>query len=107
MACGTDLDTIRRRLDTLETLPRAVFLLHRIDALEYGEIAWRLGIDSVVIQGGRVLDSVEATSMTANKRAQILKEQSVRNNGGTFIRDRATGQLIDISNVPTRIVRKS
>lgn len=44
MACGSDLDTIRRRLDTLETLPRAVFLLHRIDALDYGEIAWRLGI---------------------------------------------------------------
>lgn len=44
MACGTDLDTIRRRLDTLPLLPRAVFLLHRIDGLDYGAIAWRLGI---------------------------------------------------------------
>lgn len=39
-----ELERIRRRLDTLEMLPRAVFLLHRIDALDYGEIAWRLGI---------------------------------------------------------------
>jgi DNA-directed RNA polymerase specialized sigma24 family protein len=38
------LDVIRRRLDTLETLPRAVFLLCRIDDLDYGAIAWRLGI---------------------------------------------------------------
>jgi hypothetical protein len=63
-------------------------------------------IDSVVIQNGRVLDSVEVTSLTANKRAQILKEQSIRNNGGTFIRDRATGQLIDIGQVPTQIIRR-
>ncbi len=38
-----DLDELRRRLDTLETLPRAVFLLHRIDDLDYGEIGYRLG----------------------------------------------------------------
>lgn len=38
------LDVIRRRLDTLETLPRAVFLLCRIDDLDYGAIGWRLGI---------------------------------------------------------------
>lgn len=44
MASEIDLDLIRRRLDTLPMLPRAVFLLHRIDALDYGEIAWRLGI---------------------------------------------------------------
>lgn len=63
-------------------------------------------IDSVVIENGRVLDSVEVTSMTAVKRTQILKEMSIRNNGGTFIRDRGTGHLIDISQIPTRTVRK-
>lgn len=63
-------------------------------------------IDSVVIQDSRVLDSVETTSMTASKDAQILKEMRIREAGGTFVRDRSTGQLLDISEVPTRIVRK-
>jgi len=63
-------------------------------------------IDSVVIQGGRAIDSVEVTSLTATKRAQILKEMRIRNNGGTFVRDRATGQLIDVGQVPTQIIRK-
>ena len=63
-------------------------------------------IDWVVVQDGVVLDSVETTSMTANKAAQIAKEMRIRQAGGVFIRDRATGELIDISQVPTRIVRK-
>jgi DNA-directed RNA polymerase specialized sigma24 family protein len=44
MACGIDLDLIRRRLDTLPMATRAVFLLLRFDDLDYGQIAWRLGI---------------------------------------------------------------
>lgn len=39
------LDVIRRRLDTLPMATRAVFLLLRFDALDYGQIAWRLGIE--------------------------------------------------------------
>jgi hypothetical protein len=63
-------------------------------------------LDSVVIQGGRLLDSVEVTSLNANKAAQIAREMRIRQSGGTFIRDRATGALLDISQIPTRIVRK-
>lgn len=63
-------------------------------------------IDSIVIQNGRVVDSVEVTSLTANKTAQIRKEFRIRNNGGTFIRDRATGQLIDLSQTPTQVIRR-
>jgi trimeric autotransporter adhesin len=63
-------------------------------------------IDSVVIQDGQVLDSVEVTSMNANKAAQIAKEMRIRQSGGAFVRDRGTGNLIDISQVLTRIVRK-
>ena len=44
MACDDKLDVIRRRLDTLPMATRAVFLLLRFDALDYGQIAWRLGI---------------------------------------------------------------
>lgn len=50
MACEDDLDLIRRRLDTLETLPRAVFLLHRIDDLDYAAIGYRLGIGIEAVQ---------------------------------------------------------
>lgn len=50
MACDDGLDLIWRRLDTLRTLPRAVFLLHRIDGLDYAGIAWRLGIDVKAVE---------------------------------------------------------
>jgi YD repeat-containing protein len=63
-------------------------------------------IDSVVVEKGAVLDSVETTSLTASKDAQILKEMRIRQSGGTFVRDKMTGQLVDISQIPTRIVRK-
>lgn len=64
-------------------------------------------IDAVVLHNGRALDSVEVTSQTANKAAQIAKEMRIRENGGTFVRDRVTRNLIDVSQVPTRIVRKN
>jgi len=63
-------------------------------------------IDQVVIQDGQALDSVETTSQTATKAAQIAKENRIRQQGGTFIRDRETGQLIDLKDIPTRIIRK-
>jgi hypothetical protein len=62
-------------------------------------------IDSVVIKDGRVLDSVEITGPTTNKASQILKEQRIRALGGTFVLDDQTQGLIDISNIPTRLVR--
>lgn len=46
--------------------------------------------------------SVEVTSPTANKNAQQFKEQNIRNNGGTYIRDRQTGSLINVSKKLTR-----
>jgi YD repeat-containing protein len=63
-------------------------------------------IDTVVIQDGQALASIETTSLNANKAAQIAKEMRIRQAGGTFVRDKVTGQLIDLSQVPTQIVRK-
>ncbi len=63
-------------------------------------------IDHVVIQNGVVVDSVETTSMNASKAAQIAKENRIREQGGTYVRDRDTRQLLDINQVQTRIVRK-
>ena len=62
-------------------------------------------MDHVVIEGNKSRAVVETTSKTANKTAQIAKEIRIRNSGGTYIRNRETGQLVDISNTPTREVR--
>lgn len=38
------LETLRARLDRMDRLTRAVFLLVRIDDLDYPAVAWRLAI---------------------------------------------------------------
>jgi len=63
-------------------------------------------VDFGVIQGGETLDMVETTSQTANKNSQILKENRIREAGGTYIKDKNTGELIDVSKTPTRISRR-
>ena len=62
-------------------------------------------IDHVVIENGMAVKSVETTSMTASKTAQQAKEQGIRDAGGTFVRDRTTGKLVDFKDVPTKIER--
>jgi RHS repeat-associated protein len=64
-------------------------------------------VDFGVIQDGKALDMVETTSKTANKNAQILKEQRIRQEGGTFIKNKNTRELIDVGDVPTRINRRN
>lgn len=44
MASQTSLDGLHSFLDSLDLAPRAVFLLHRVDALAFDQIAWRLGL---------------------------------------------------------------
>jgi len=53
-------------------------------------------IDFVVTKEGQVVKSVEVTSETAPKDAQIAKENRIRNEGGNFVKDRDTGQLVEI-----------
>ncbi len=62
-------------------------------------------VDHVVIQDGQGRFAVETTSKTADKSAQLAKESRIRSNGGAFVRDRSTGALIDLQNVPTRVIR--
>ncbi|OGV73566.1 MAG: hypothetical protein A3K18_17770 [Lentisphaerae bacterium RIFOXYA12_64_32] len=63
-------------------------------------------IDHVIIENGQARYSVETTSKTAPKAEQLAKEARIRANGGTFVRDRTTGELIDVSNAPTRVSRR-
>ena len=49
---------------------------------------------------------VETTSQTADKVAQIAKENRILDAGGGFIRDRATGKIVPVGDVPIRIIRR-
>lgn len=63
-------------------------------------------IDFVVVKDGKVVDSVEVTSKTADKTAQNAKEKRIRDAGGNYIRDN-NGNLVEIpSSVQTRIERR-
>ena len=62
-------------------------------------------VDNVVLGAdGKPKYVIEVTSKTADKTAQQLKEASIRNKGGTYIRD-SKGVLHDISGIPTRTIR--
>lgn len=63
-------------------------------------------IDHVVIKDGKAIESVETTSLSANKTAQQAKEARIRDNGGTFVRDREANQLIDIKDIDTVLRRQ-
>lgn len=52
----------------------------------------RRRVDTAVIENGKA-DTYEVTSMTADKTDQLMKEQNIRDEGGTFIRDRSTKNL--------------
>lgn len=63
-------------------------------------------VDFVVVKDGKVVDSVEVTSMTADKTQQMAKEDRIRENGGNFIKD-SNGNLAEMSNdIHTRIERR-
>lgn len=63
-------------------------------------------IDFIVIRDGKVVDSIEVTSKTADKTAQSAKENRIRQSGGIYIRDN-DGNLVKIpKTVQTRIERR-
>jgi hypothetical protein len=53
-------------------------------------------IDFTVSKNGEIVKSVEVTSKIAPKEAQISKEDRIRENGGNYIKDKETGELIKI-----------
>ena len=63
-------------------------------------------IDFVVVKDGRVIDSIEVTSKTADKTEQSAKEDRIRENGGNYIKD-SEGNLVKIpDDIKTRIERR-
>lgn len=65
-------------------------------------------IDFEVIKDGEIVKSVEVTSETADKIAQLAKEERIRDAGGNYIEDRRTGELVRFpSEVKTEVVRRA
>lgn len=63
-------------------------------------------IDFVVVKDGKVVDSIEVTSKTADKTQQSAKENRIREAGGNYVRDK-NGNLVEIPpTVETRIERR-
>ena len=63
-------------------------------------------IDFVVVKDGKVVDSVEVTSKTADKTGQMEKENRIRENGGNYIRDNDWNLVRIPDSVQTRIERR-
>jgi RHS repeat-associated protein len=55
-------------------------------------------VDHAVIKDGQA-QTVETTSMNADKGAQLRKEERVRDAGGTYVRDRETRQVVPVCSV--------
>ncbi|CAB1228612.1 RHS repeat-associated core domain-containing protein [Serratia liquefaciens] len=55
-------------------------------------------IDTAVIENGQA-KTYEVTSMTVDKDLQLAKEGRIVQNGGSYIRDRSTGDLVPVSGV--------
>ena len=65
-------------------------------------------LDFVVVKDGQVVKSLEVTSETADKTAQIAKENRIREVGGNFILDRTTGKLVSFApGVRTEVTRRA
>ena len=62
----------------------------------------------MVEKDGIIVKSVEVTSETAPKDLQMAKEQRIRNEGGNYIKDRETGQLIKVpEHIKTELWRRA
>ncbi|EBK2060125.1 hypothetical protein AAL85_25410, partial [Salmonella enterica subsp. enterica serovar Typhi] len=64
-------------------------------------------VDFVVVKDGEVVRSIEVTSETASKDAQLAKEGRIREQGGEWIRNPETGELCRYGeNVNTEVWRR-
>ena len=63
-------------------------------------------VDFMVVKDGKVVESIEVTSKTADKSEQLAKEERIRDYGGNYILDE-NGNLIEIpEDVHTRVERR-
>lgn len=62
-------------------------------------------IDFVVVKGNEVVDSIEVTSKTEDKRKQSLKEYNIRNIGGNYVKNEGVIYKFP-NNIDTRIERR-
>lgn len=92
--------------DGYEIVPEAVLRDKDGNIVRDPETGEARRIDFVVVKDGKVVDSIEVTSKTADKTQQSAKEGRIREAGGNYVRDRS-GNLVEIPpNIQTRIERR-
>lgn len=64
----------------------------------------RRRLDHVLIGDDGKARAIEVTSKNANKDAQMRKEERIRAVGGVFVRNKTTGELVEVVNL-SRIMR--
>jgi len=63
---------------------------------------------AVINENGEVVKSAEVTSETADKTAQMAKEERIREVGGNYIKDHRTGEIVPFRpGVQTEIERRA
>lgn len=70
------------------------------------ETGKRRRIDFVVVKDGKVVESIEVTSMTAPKEEQMAKEKRIREQGGNYIYDNDDNLVEFPPEVETHIERR-
>ena len=63
-------------------------------------------MDFVVVENGKVIDSIEVTSKTAPKEDQLAKESRIREAGGVYVRTEDGTLAKYPDNLFTRIERR-
>ena len=64
----------------------------------------RRRVDTVVIENTQA-QTYEVTSPSADKRLQIAKKARIRANGGAYIKNRSTGELVPVTGI-SKIIRR-
>ena len=80
-----------------------IYVTHRGSPFRITITSERRRVDTVVIEDGKA-QTFEVTSPTADKTKQLRKETKIRAEGGAFIRNRETREIVPVSGI-SEIVR--
>lgn len=97
------LTRLSARFGTSNVLSQRYLLDAQGDVLRFAGRARR--IDFVVLKGGKAQRVYEVTSKLADKTKQLIREANIHAMGSVFVRDPASGMLVDVSGLISKVMR--